>query len=97
MDLFTIKYERLLFLVDFNAGMEDFSIKTFCSSDNLTSVTSKPTCYKNPDKPTCIGLILTNCPGSFQNSYNIETGLSDFHKMIVYWNIEPRVINYRVC
>ena len=61
----------------------------------------KPTCYKNPDKPTCIDLILTNCPGSFQNSCVIETGLSDFHKMIVtvmktsYRKIEPRVINYR--
>ena len=27
-------------------------------------MTNKPTCYKNPDKPTCIDLILTNCPGS---------------------------------
>ena len=60
LDLFTIKYERLL-----------------------------------------IDLILTNCPGSFQNSFVIETGLPDFHKMIVtvmktsYRKIEPRVINYR--
>ena len=62
---------------------------------------NKPTCYKNPDKPTCIDLILTNCPRSFQNSCVIETGLSDFHKMIVtvmktaYRKIEPRVINHR--
>ena len=62
---------------------------------------NKPTCYKNPDKPTCIDLILTNCLGTFQNSYVIETGLSDFHKMIVtlmktyYRKIEPRVLNYR--
>ena len=62
---------------------------------------SKPTCYKNPDKPTCIDLILTNCPGSFQNSSVMETGLSDFRKMTVtvmktsYWKIEPRVIIYR--
>ena len=62
---------------------------------------SKPTCYKNPDNPTCTDLILTNRPGSFQNSCVIETGLSDFQKMIVtvmktsYWKIEPRVINYR--
>ena len=62
---------------------------------------NKPTCYRNPDKRTCIDLILTNCPGSFQNSCVIETGLSDFHKMIVtvmktsYRKIEPRVINYR--
>ena len=62
---------------------------------------NQPTCYKNPDKSTCIDLILTNCPGSFQNSCVIETGLSDFHKMTAtvmktsYQKIEPRVINYR--
>ena len=64
LDLFTTKYERLLFLGDFNAGMEDSSIKIFCSNFNLISMTNKPTCYKNPDKPTCIDLILINCPGS---------------------------------
>ena len=103
LDLFTTKYERLLFLGDFNAGMEDSSIKIFCSNFNLTSMINKPTCYKNPDKPTCIDLILTNCPGSFQNSCVIETGLSDFHKMIVtvmktfYQKIASRVvINYRM-
>ena len=62
---------------------------------------SKPTCYKNPDKPTCIDLILTNCLESFQNFCVIETGLSDFHKMFVtimktsYRKIEPRVRNYQ--
>ena len=62
---------------------------------------NKPTCYKNPGKPTFTDLILTNCPRSFQNSCVIEIGLSDFHKMIVtvmktsYRKIEPRVRNYR--
>ena len=65
MDLFTTKYERLLFLSDFNEVMEDLPRKTFCSNYNLTSMINKPTCYKNPDKPTCTDLILTNCPGSF--------------------------------
>ena len=45
LDLFTTKYERLLFLGDFNAGMEDSSIKTLCSNFNLTSMINKPTCY----------------------------------------------------
>ena len=101
LDLFTTKNERLLFLGDFNAGMEDSSIKIFCSNYNVTSMINKPTCYKNPDKLTCTDLILTNYPGSFQNSCVIETGLSDFHKMIVtvmrlsYRKTEPRVISYR--
>ena len=62
---------------------------------------NKPTCYKNPDKPTCIDLILTNSLGSFQNFCVTDPGLLDFHTIIVtvmktsYRKIEPRVINYR--
>ena len=82
MDLFTTKYEHLLFLGDFNAGMEDSAIKILCSNYNLTSMINKPTCYKNPDKPTCIDLILTNYPGSFQSSCVIETSLPDFGKIL---------------
>ena len=63
--------------------MEDTSVKNYCISYNLTSMINKPTCYKNPDRPFCIDLILTNCPRSFQNSCVIETGLSDFHKKVV--------------
>ena len=81
--------------------MEDSSIKIFCSNYNLISMLNKPTCYKNLDKSTYIDLILTNCPGFFQNFCVIETSLSDFLKMIVtvmktsYQKIEPKVINYR--
>ena len=60
----------------------------------------KPTCFKNPAKPTCIDLIITNKPGMFQNAKTYETGLSDFHKLVVstmklsYKN-RPRMIKYR--
>ena len=97
MDLFTTKYERFLFLGEFNAGMEDSSIKIFFSNYNSNSMINKVACYKNPDRPTCIDLILINCPGSFLNSCVIETGLSDFHKMIVtvmktsYRKIAPKI------
>ena len=37
-----------------------------------------PTCFKNPDKPTCIDLILTNKPNLFQHSSAFETGFSNF-------------------
>ena len=56
---------------------------------------------KNPENPTCIDLILTNHPLSFQNSCVLETGLSDFHKMTVtimkasFQRLQPRIINYR--
>ena len=44
LDLFSNKYERLLFLCDFNAGIEDLSVKIFCNYYNLTSMINKPTC-----------------------------------------------------
>ena len=99
--MFTSKYDKLLFLGDFNAGVEDASVKNFCRSYNLTSMINKPACYKNLDRPSCIDLILTNCPRSFPNSCVIETGQSDFHKMVVtvtkttYRKLELRIVYYR--
>ena len=100
-NLYLTKYDQLLLLGDFNAGVEDSSVKIFCSSYNLKSMINRPTCYKNPEKPSCIDLILTNCPRSFQNSCTIEAGLSDFHKLVVtvmkttYKKSQPKIINYR--
>ena len=83
IDVLTSKYDNLHFLGDFNEGVEDTSVKIFCRSYNLTSMINNPSCYKNLDRPSGIDLILPNCPSSFQNSCVIETGLSNFHKMVV--------------
>ena len=59
------------------------------------------TCFKNPENPTCIHLILTNSLRSFQNSSVFETGLSDFHKLTItvlkqcFPKFKPKVVNYR--
>ena len=101
IDLYLTKYDQLLLLGDFNARVEDSSVKNFCSSFSLQCMINKPTCFKSPDKPSCIDLILTNCPRSFQNSCVIETGLSDFHKLVVtvmkttYKKSQPKIITYR--
>ena len=50
----------------------------FYSFKNLVKQNS---CLKNPDKPICFDLILTNYPRSFQNTDISETKLSDFHKI----------------
>ena len=56
---------------------------SFCAIYHLKSLIKEPTCYKNPEKPTCIDLILTNFPRQFQATLTLQTGLSDFHKMTV--------------
>ena len=54
-------------------------MSSFCDTFDLTSLIKEPTCYKYPDYPPCINLILTNKPLRFENLCVVETGLSDFH------------------
>ena len=101
LDLLSTNYDNILLLGDFNAEVENNFLKEFCDLYGMKSLIRIPTCYKNPANPACIDLMLTNSNRSFQNSCTIETGLSDFHKMIVtvlkiyFQKREAKVINYR--
>ena len=74
-----------------------------CDSDtyDLKSLIKEPICYKNPENPSCIDLILTNNPKCFQCSSVDEADLSDFHRMVVtvmkatFKKILSRVIHNR--
>ena len=70
------------------------SMMVSCHSYEFKNLIKDATCYKNPENPSCIDLILTNNPNSFQNSGVIETGLSDFHKMTVTV-MKTNVMHYR--
>ena len=83
LDLYSAQYENLIMIGDFNSDVNQSCMKAFCESYNLSSLIKEPTCYKNPQNPSCIDLILTNTPYSFQSSCAIETGSSYFHKMTV--------------
>ena len=58
MDLFFCNYENILLMGDFNAGLDNAVLKDFCNLYNLTSLVNKATCYKNPNNPFCIDLLL---------------------------------------
>ena len=68
---------------------------------NCKNLIKDNTCFKNPSKPSCIDLIITNRPKSFQNSVTVETGLSDFHKMtltemkVFYKKQKTNIVTYR--
>ena len=76
-------------------------MESFCELYRFKILSKDSTCFKNPENPSCIDLILTNSPYSFQNSGVIETGLLDFHKMIVsvlkitFQKLKPRIVQYR--
>ena len=79
MDEFSKTYHNATLLGDFNTCINDNAMKSFCSLNDLTSLIDQPTCYKNPDKPTCIYLILTNRHNYFQqnNVFDNEKFRSD--------------------
>ena len=55
----------------------------FCSPYILKNLCNELICYKNPERPACIDILRTSFPRSFQNTQRIETGLSDFHRLII--------------
>ena len=90
-----------MLLADFNASVSEECLTGFCNLNGLTSLIKKPTCFKNPDKPTCISLILANPPSCFQYSKVFETRLSDFPLLTVtefemsFQKLQLKIINYR--
>ena len=86
---------------DFNIGFTEANMATFCIEYKLKALNNEPTCFKNYVSPSCIDLFLTNCQKSFESTLTIETGLSDFHKLIVtvvkvkHEKVPPKIIQYK--
>ena len=101
LDTYISQYDNILLLGDLNVESSDPILNDICNVYNLFSLVKKPTCFKNPFNPSYIDLFLTNRPRSFQNTLTIETGISDFHKMVIaviklfYKNQKPKIIQYR--
>ena len=101
LDHYLSLYDNIIILGDFNAEPLDTYMHEFINMYGLKNLVNEPTCYKNVNNPSCIDLILTNRPKSFQTTTAIETGLSDFHKMTItimktfFKKKKPKIIQYR--
>ena len=62
LDAFSTKYENIILLGDFNVCADDENMRDFRNFYNLNSLIKQPTCFKNPENPSCTDLILTNKP-----------------------------------
>ena len=99
IDEYSKKYQNFLFLGDFNAIANEKCMEDVCNLNGLASLIKKLTCFKNPDKPTCIDLILTNQPNCLQHSNVFEIGLSDFLLLTVtefkkgFQKLPPKIVN----
>ena len=99
------KYENLIVMGDFNIDIKSSNsdkdkLEYFCDLFNLTNLVHSDTCFMKNSKST-IDLILTNKPLHFQKTHVVETGLSDYHKMISTFfkacssKLKTKVIFYR--
>ena len=100
LDKYLGNYDNILLLGDFNSTMPERSMKNFCELYDHQNLMNDPTCYKNASNPSSIDVILTTGKTNFQNSMTVETGLSDYHKMIitvlkVHFKKEPITIKFR--
>ena len=101
LDNYSSKYDNFILLGDLNSEPTESAVKDFCEIYSCKNLIKDKTCFKNPLKSSCIDLIITNRPKSFQNSVTVETGLSDFHKMtltvmkVFYKKQKPNIVTYR--
>ena len=82
MEFYTSNCEKILLMGDFNSEMSEASMNSFCSLYDLKCLVYETTCYKNPERPSCIDLFLSNCENRFLKTEILETDLSVFHKLI---------------
>ena len=86
---------------DYNVDGKETNVKVFSNQHLLKALKEKPTCFKNFNNPSCIDIFLTNNSKSFEKFLTLETGMSDFHKLIITIlkvkpeKLPPRIIKYR--
>ena len=83
LDLYLASYDNYILVGDFNREVSDSHLQDFMLNFGLSNIVKDKTCFKNPNNPSCIDLFLTNKPRSFQNTTTFDTGISDFHKMVI--------------
>ena len=86
---------------DYNVDGKETNVKVFSNQLLLKALNEKPTSFKNFNNPSCIDLFLTNSSKSFEKFLTLESGMSDFHRLIITilkvkpGKVPPRIINYR--
>ena len=100
MDVYS-SYDKFLIAGDLNVEEGQECLDDFMDEFHAKNMVKEPTCFKNPDNPSCIDLLITNSCKSFMKTTAVSTGLSDFHKMTVtvmkttFPKAQPKVVRYR--
>ena len=75
-------------------------LSEFLNAYNAKNIVKNKTCFKSIENPSCVDLIITDKPGSFQHTNVFETGISDHHKLVAtvmrgkFTKASPRYVNF---
>ena len=100
IDFYSQNYRNIVIMGDFNMQTDNSNFRTFYEGHELYNLVKSKTCFKS-NNGTCIDLILTNKKYFFKNTCTIETGASDFHRMIytqlklTYQKLPPKTVEFR--
>ena len=101
LDNFSTKYGGFVLLGDFNVQENETILSEFLNTYNAKKIIKNKTCFKIIENPSCVDLIITIKPGSFQHTIVLETGISDHHKLVTtvikakFTKASPKYIHYR--
>ena len=76
-------------------------LSEFLNAYNAKNIVKNKTCFKSIENPSCVDLIITDKPGSFQHTNVFETGISDHHKLAAtvlkakFTKASPKYVHYR--
>ena len=70
LDNYISHYDNILFLGDFNFQPSENCVNDFCNVFIISNVFQEPTCFKNPDNPSCIDLLLNKPSKKFSKHYD---------------------------
>ena len=96
-----LNYDQILLTGDFNLDPNDDKLDTLREELGLTNLITEPTCFKSPTNPSCVDHIWVSHKSRYVSSRTFETGLSDFHKLVLTSlkasvpKHSPRVMMYR--
>ena len=101
IDYYSQSYKNIVLILmgDFNTHSNDKHFLAFYQSHDLYNLIKNKTCFKSPSG-TCIDLIFTIKKPSFKNTCTIDTGVSDFHRMVftqlklTFQKLPPKTISY---
>ena len=101
LDTHSTNYENTLLIGDFNVEPNETYIIAFCNQHKLKALNKESARFKNIDKSSSIYLFLTNSSKCFEDYLTVETGLSDFNKLVVaimktkHQRFPVKIVKYR--